>query len=334
MSKKDTAYTTKLKHATPLNLMFGVTESEPTTSEATDIKTIDRQRIKLDPTQPRRYFDPKKQEKLAQSIKAVGILQPLLVRPLPNGDYELVAGERRLKAADMAVINDIPVIIREMDETTIKEIRLVENLQREDLNAYEETIAILELLALRLKMNQEEVISLLNRIEKSKRKKADNVIRHDNDEKADNVIRPEDTKIVEDVFSSLGRLSPESFRTNRLPLLNLPDEIKQALSQGQIEYTKARAIAKLKIEDERIQLLEEAIEQDLPLSEIQKRVQNIINNVKDSHKDTSLKSQYKEISKQLSISKVWDNPKKRKNLEKLINQIKLLLDEEEITSEI
>ncbi|MGH1397513.1 MAG: ParB/RepB/Spo0J family partition protein [Trichormus sp.] len=368
MSKKDTAYTTKLKHANPLDLMFGGEDSEVNTPKK-PIASIKREKIKLDPTQPRRYFDPQKLEELAQSIKAVGILEPLLVRPLEEGDYELIAGERRFISAGIAYLEEVPVVIKDMDDETVKQVRLIENLQREDLNAYEETIAILELLALRLKVTQDKVISLLNWMGKAKRKKADNVIRQDSGEeadnvirqdsgekadnvirqdseektgnivrqdsgeKADNVIRSKEIEIIESIFMGLGRLSPESFRTNRLPLLNLPQDIQQALSQGKIEYTKARVIAKLKSEDKRKQLLQEAIESNLSLSDIQKRVQNILSEEKGGSTSPSLKSQYRELSKQLGSSKVWDNPHKKKTLEKLINQIKLLLDEEQTSSE-
>ncbi|MBD2566204.1 MULTISPECIES: ParB/RepB/Spo0J family partition protein [Nostoc] len=320
MTKKDVVYSAKLKHANPLDLIFSDGDSELTTPEnqAASIKT---ERIRLDPTQPRRYFDLKKLEELTQSIKVVGILEPLLVRPLGNGDYELIAGERRLIAAGMADLEEVPVVIKEMDDATVKQVRLIENLQREDLNAYEETIGILELLVLRLKMSQDEVVSLLNRMEKANRKKADNVIRSD------------EVAIVEGVFMAFGKLSPESFRTNRLPLLNLPDEIQQALSQGKIEYTKARAIAKLKIDEDRKQLLSQAIDNNLSLVEIQQLVRNIQSKEEGNDNPPLLKYQYKELSKQLASSKVWDNPKKKKALEKLLNQIKIILEEQEESTE-
>ncbi|QFS50860.1 parB, chromosome partitioning protein, ParB family [Nostoc sphaeroides CCNUC1] len=67
----------------------------------------------------------------------MGILEPLLVRPLSEGDYELVAGERRYKAALMALLTEVPVVVRIMDDATTYQVRLVENLQREDLNPLE-----------------------------------------------------------------------------------------------------------------------------------------------------------------------------------------------------
>ncbi|WP_347242306.1 ParB/RepB/Spo0J family partition protein [Nostoc sp. FACHB-892] len=370
MSKKDAAYTAKLKHANPIDLMFGGSEDEPATPSNKSTNTIPIQEIKLPPTQPRRYFDPKKLEELSLSIKELGILEPLIVRSQPDGSYELIAGERRFKAAIMAGLEFVPVVIKEMDDDTVKQVQLIENLQREDLNAYEETIGILELLALRLNSTQDEVISLLNRMEKANRKQADNVIRQkekkeiftlddvihpSDDKKADNVIRQqekkegenadnvirqnrnkkadnliarEDIAIIEGVFSSVGRLSAESFRTNRLPLLNLPEDIKEALQKGSIEYTKARAIAKVKEDVKRAPLLQAAIKENLSLTEIQQRIGDIFAQEK-ADTTPSLKTQYKELSKQLGSSKVWDNPKKKKALEKLLNQIKVLLDEEQ-----
>lgn len=315
MNKKDAAYTAKLKHASPVDLMFGGSEKDVHTTTQSDSKltnTISIHDIKLPLSQPRRYFDSKKLEELSVSIKELGILEPLIVRPRSEGIYELIAGERRLKAACLAGLEEVPVVIKEMDDDTVKQVQLIENLQREDLNAYEETIGILELLALRLNSTQEEAIGLLNRMEKAKRKQADNI------------IRQEDKERIEGIFAFLGRLSAESFRTNRLPLLNLPEDVKEALQNGLIEYTKARAIAKIKDNGRRASLMKVAIENNLSLAEIQQKIKNIL---PQSNVGTAelLKTQYKELNKQLSSSKVWDDPKRRKALEKLLDQIKLLL---------
>lgn len=314
MSKKDVAYTAKLKHTNPIDLMFGGSEEDkPATLLNKSINTVSIHAIELPLTQPRIYFDPKKLEELSLSIQELGILEPLIVRPR-DGAYELIAGERRFKAALLAGLREVPVVIKEMDDDTVKQVQLIENLQREDLNAYEETLGILELLAVRLSSTKDEVISLLNRMEKASRKRADNVIRF------------EEKELVESIFASLGRLSAESFRANRLPLLKLPGDIKEALQNGAIEYTKARAIAKLKEDEKRKSLLQAAIEENLSLGEIQQRIKDFL---PQSQVDitASLKTQYKELNKQLSSSNVWDDPKRKKALEKLLNQIKLLLSE-------
>lgn len=90
--------------------------------------------------QPRKDFDEEAISSLAESIAKHGLLQPIIVRPKLNGMYEIVAGERRWRASRIAGLNKVPVIIKEMDEQTLAEVALVENLQREDLNPVEEAL--------------------------------------------------------------------------------------------------------------------------------------------------------------------------------------------------
>lgn len=89
--------------------------------------------------QPRKDFDEQALAELADSIAQHGIIQPLLVRPLSDGAYQLVAGERRWRAARLAGLNEVPVVIRELSDSEAMEIALIENLQREDLNPIEES---------------------------------------------------------------------------------------------------------------------------------------------------------------------------------------------------
>lgn len=88
--------------------------------------------------QPRRHFADEKMKQLVESVKIHGVLQPLLVRPLADGNYEIVAGERRWRAAQEAQLHKLPVVIKEIDDRTALEIALIENLQRQDLNPVEE----------------------------------------------------------------------------------------------------------------------------------------------------------------------------------------------------
>lgn len=90
--------------------------------------------------QPRRDFDEEALSELADSISRHGLIQPIVVRPLTNGTYSIVAGERRWRACRMAGLSSVPVIIRELDDKEYMEIALIENLQREDLNAVEEAL--------------------------------------------------------------------------------------------------------------------------------------------------------------------------------------------------
>ena len=93
--------------------------------------------IEPNPAQPRRDFDKTALQELADSIKLHGIIQPLTVMKIPGGKYRIIAGERRYRASDLAGLKDIPVYIRETDNSQLLELALLENLQREDLNAIE-----------------------------------------------------------------------------------------------------------------------------------------------------------------------------------------------------
>jgi ParB family chromosome partitioning protein len=103
-------------------------------------KTLGIGQLTPNPDQPRQYFDPKAINELADSIRQHGLLQPILVRPVAgNADmYEIVAGERRWRASQKAQLHEVPVVIREMDDEQVLQIALIENLQRQDLNAIEE----------------------------------------------------------------------------------------------------------------------------------------------------------------------------------------------------
>lgn len=102
------------------------------------VSTLNINEIEPNRDQPRKIFDEKALEELSKSIKQNGIIQPLLVRPMSDGSYQLVAGERRWRAARMAGVTEIPVTIREMTDEEASVFALIENLQREDLNPVEE----------------------------------------------------------------------------------------------------------------------------------------------------------------------------------------------------
>lgn len=120
------------------------------------IVTLRVSEIEPNRDQPRKVFSEEALNELADSIREHGVLQPLLVRPLSTGGYQLVAGERRWRASRMAGLREVPVVIRDMDEEQAMEIALIENLQREDLNAIEEASGY-KLLMERYGMTQEQV---------------------------------------------------------------------------------------------------------------------------------------------------------------------------------
>jgi len=104
------------------------------------------ERIRRGRYQPRREFDQDSLRELADSIAAQGVLQPIVVRPIADDDYEIIAGERRWRAAQQAGLADIPVVVRDVDEQTAIAIALIENIQRDDLNPLEEAMALHRLL--------------------------------------------------------------------------------------------------------------------------------------------------------------------------------------------
>jgi ParB family chromosome partitioning protein len=126
------------------------------TREPTGLRDLPVDLIAPNPSQPRQAFDEEALLALAESIKARGILQPIVVRPLAGGTFELVAGERRLRAAKLAGLGTVPAIVRETDEGERLELALIENMAREDLNAVEEARACATLVE-DLGLSKEEV---------------------------------------------------------------------------------------------------------------------------------------------------------------------------------
>jgi len=290
--------------------LFGDAE----TSSASN--TVALGRIQLPVQQPRRYFDPQKMEQLVFSVKEHGILEPLLLRTLDGSNmYELVAGERRYRAAKEAGLNDVPAVIRDLTDEQAVQLALIENLQREDLNPIEETEGVLQLLALRLEMAVNEVPKLLYRMQHEAKGKV-----------AHNVMGSSENEAVQSTFASLATMTWESFVNNRLPLLKLPDDVLEALQQGKIAYTKAQAIARVKDEEHRKDLLKEAISQDLSLAQIKERVDNLKSNAAAAEQPP-LKTQIDEALKLAKRSKVWDDPKKQKRLEKVLADLRSLVSD-------
>ena len=119
---------------------------ETTTENEKDVKKIKITQIEPNKSQPRTDFDEEKLEALADSIREYGILQPIVVKLNQNGFYTIIAGERRWRAARLAKLKEIPAVVKSFDEKSEKEVALIENLQRENLNAIEEAAGIKELM--------------------------------------------------------------------------------------------------------------------------------------------------------------------------------------------
>ncbi len=135
---------------------------ENTLEDAAKTVTLPIEEIVPNRAQPRKQFDEEALADLSASIAQHGVLQPLLVRPMPDGSYQLVAGERRWRASRMAGLTEVPVVIREMAEQEAAELALIENLQREDLNPMEEAIGYRTLME-NYGMTQEQAAQVVNK---------------------------------------------------------------------------------------------------------------------------------------------------------------------------
>lgn len=131
-------------------------------SENQSSQTLRISEVEPNKSQPRRDFDDEAILSLCNSIQQHGILQPLVVRPLPNGQYQIVAGERRWRAARMAGLSEVPVIIKELSDKETMQLALIENLQRENLNPVEEALGYRDLMS-EYDMTQEQVASTVNK---------------------------------------------------------------------------------------------------------------------------------------------------------------------------
>ena len=131
------------------------------TPQAGGVREIDVGKIRPNPQQPRQMFDSAALDELAQSIANKGVLQPILLRPAGDG-FEIIAGERRWRAAQRAQLHRIPAIVRQFDDATTAEIALIENIQRADLSAIEEAEGYKQLIAL-YSHSQEEVARIVGK---------------------------------------------------------------------------------------------------------------------------------------------------------------------------
>ncbi|HHQ42815.1 MAG TPA: ParB/RepB/Spo0J family partition protein [Chromatiales bacterium] len=128
-----------------LTALLGASAPLASDGEGEPLRHIPVERIRRGPWQPRRDFDPAALEELAASIRAQGVLQPVVVRPAGDA-YELVAGERRWRAAQMAGLAEVPAVVREVDDRTAAALALIENIQRRDLNPIEEARGLARLI--------------------------------------------------------------------------------------------------------------------------------------------------------------------------------------------
>lgn len=210
--------------------------------------------LRPNPYQPRKKFDEDKLKELSESIKEHGVFQPIIVKKSIKG-YEIIAGERRFRASKLAGKETIPAIIRDFSDEMMMEIALLENLQRENLNAIEEAVAYKKLLD-SLKITQEELSKKLGK--------------------------------------------SRSYITNMLGLLELPSSVKQMIQEDKISMSHARALSKIKNQEDIENLANKIINEGLNVRDIENITKN--DSIEKKHKITTTRqtSEYKELESIMS----------------------------------
>lgn len=222
------------------------------------VVTLRLSEIKPNHEQPRKHFDEQALLELADSIREHGVLQPLIVRPLLGGEYQLIAGERRYRAAHIAQVASVPVIIREFSDMEAMEVALVENLQRRDLNPVEEGEGY-KALAEQFNLTQAEIAK---KVGKSR-----------------------------------------SAVANSMRLIELPDEVKQAVSEGELSMGHARALLSLQDSEQICAGAEQVISKGLSVRQTEQMVSKMQRTPKAPAAKTKAPSFYKEL--EIALEKTW-----------------------------
>lgn len=200
--------------------------SQPTTGEVIELELT---RIIPNKQQPREHFPEEKLDELVRSIERHGVLQPVTVTPTDSDKFELIAGERRMRASKKAGLETIPAIVQSANKQQKIELALIENIQRHDLNPIEEAQAYKKLMG-EFDLTQQKVSE---RVGKSR-----------------------------------------SAVANRLRLLDLPREIKQALKEGEITRGKARALLSLDDREEQIDMFKSMLGEKISVRELEQEISN------------------------------------------------------------
>ncbi len=279
--------------------------------------------IVVAPDRIRQYFDSEKTASLVQSIQRYGFRGVLWVRRL-GGAYHLVAGGRRYAACQQAGIQTVPVEIWEITNAEAIQLELLENFQREDLNPIEETEGILRMLEVSLELPRSEILALLNRRSRQQRQTANRQPADTGVRSVDSAAAGEYEQAIQDLFKVIGRFSPESFRTHRLPLLNLPQPLMDAIQTGQLEYSKARLIARVKDAKIRAELLSQAIAANWSRQQINQQILALsAAPIQPQTEQTRLRTQAKALLKQIETTTLSE--RNAKKVGKLLTELESLL---------
>ncbi len=233
---------------------FGEKEAELALQEESheEIKQISLSKIVPNRYQPRTIFDDARIEELALTIHTHGLIQPIVVRQYEEEKYEIIAGERRFRAATKLGWETVPAIVKNLNDTETASVALIENLQREELTAIEEAVAYQKLIELH-NLTQE---ALAQRLGKG-----------------------------------------QSTIANKLRLLKLPEDVKQALLEKSITERHARALIPLKNEELQLKILQEIIEKQFNVKQTEDRIDKLLEETKPKRK-----AKQKAVSRDMRIA--------------------------------
>ena len=227
--------------------------------DSKDIVNIDINKIYANPDQPRKVFDGEKIEVLSSSIKNYGVLQPIVVKPDDVGKYMIIAGERRYRASKKANLKEMPAVIKDIPMKDLMEIALIENLQREDLNAIEEALAYKSLID-HYNVTQEEISEAVGK----SRPHITNTLRLLN-------LSKEVMAMVED-----NRITPGHGKALlRIPDHNIQVQIANRIMEEELSVRETEKLAKKILENENIVTEKKIKQKDIYIVDVEERLTNI-----------------------------------------------------------
>lgn len=227
--------------------------------DSKDIVNIDINKIYTNPDQPRKVFDGEKIEVLSSSIKNYGVLQPIVVKPDDFGKYMIIAGERRYRASKKANLKEMPAVIKDIPMKDLMEIALIENLQREDLNAIEEALAYKSLID-HYNVTQEEISEAVGK----SRPHITNTLRLLN-------LSKEVMAMVED-----NRITPGHGKALlRIPDHNIQVQIANRIMEEELSVRETEKLAKKILENENIVTEKKIKQKDIYIVDVEERLTNI-----------------------------------------------------------
>lgn len=266
--------------------------------------------------QPRRYFDEAKIDALAKTFSDDGFKGVLNVRPLGDGRYQLVAGERRWRAARQAGLERVRCIVDEFSDEEALQFGLIENLKREDLSKLEETQGLIDLMAMQLEMSAKQVIKLIGS--------------EGHTDARNRAVPNEKITVISQILESFD-VDLQTFRVKWMRTLTLPEDLKKAHLENKLSYQTVLQLGRLDKKGERETLVARVINENLSLREVTAEVRNILGKKKQPEDD--LVKRLNTLNKLVKAQKIPKQDTRRQRAEELLAELEVLLKPEEIKNE-